>query len=83
MNRQVEFINEARAHAQAIWNAVLALEALQSEHNALDYGNTLTDGVGQNDGVTRAEVGSVVFDTADAIRAVFNAGHATNLAKLL
>lgn len=83
MNRQVEYINEVRAHARAIWAATLALKALQSEWNALAYGDNLTNGEGQNEGITKDEVGAVAFATTDAIIAVFNAGSATNLAKLL
>lgn len=83
MSRQLEYINETRAHTRAIWEATLALKALQTEHNALDYGNTLEDGTGENEGITADEVGAVVFATTDAIITVFNAGNATNLAKLL
>jgi hypothetical protein len=81
--RQGLFITEARRHAKAIWDGLNALEALQSEWNALDYGNTLPNGSGSNDGVTTTNVGAVVFDTANAIRTVLDAGHATNIAKLL
>lgn len=81
--RGSDFITEARQHARKLWDAVNALEALQKEYNALDYGNTLADGVGDNEGYTKLEVGSVVFDTANAIRTVLNSGHATNVAKLL
>ena len=82
-NRQQDFISTVRNHAKAIWAAEQALLALQSEWNALDYGNTLEDGLGENAGITRAEVGSVTFDTANAINTLFGQGHATNLAKLL
>lgn len=83
MARESDFITEARQHARAFWNAINALEALQKEYNALDYGTTLDDGVGENAGITRQQVGAVVFDTANAIRTVLNTGHATNVAKLL
>ena len=83
MSRESDFITEARTHARALWNAVNALEALQKEHVALDYGTTLDDGDGENEGITKSMVGSVVFDTANAVRAVLNAGHATNVARLL
>ena len=46
-------------------------------------GYTLPDGSGENDGITKAEVGAVVFDTANALVTLLNAGHATNMAKLL
>ena len=53
------------------------------EWNALDYGTTLDAGEGENAGIVRADVGAVVFGTADALRTVLNSGHATNMAKLL
>jgi hypothetical protein len=49
----------------------------------LIYGNTLPAGTGTNAGLTHVEIGAVVFDTANAMVAVLNAGHATNMAKLL
>jgi len=82
-DRQADYITEARQAARALWDAILKLEALQSEWNALDYGTTLSDGEGENSGYTKTEVGAVVFDTANAMRGVLNAGHATNVAKLL
>ena len=81
--RTDEYIRQARYHAKAIWDALNALEGMQKEWNALDYGNTMQDGSGDNEGYTSQEVGAVVFATADAMRALLNTGHATNLAKLL
>lgn len=83
MSRQSDYISETRQAARDLWDAVLKLEALQSEWNALDYSNMLVGGEGENEGYTKLEVGAVVFDTANAMRAVLNGGHATNLAKLL
>lgn len=83
VDREQDFITHARTHARALLGAILALEAAQTEYNALDYGSTLDDGTGINTGITRAMVGAVVFDTANAMRVVLDAGHATNLAKLL
>lgn len=83
MSRESDFITIARQHNRAIWDGINALVALQREYNALDYGNTLDDGVGDNTGITGAEVGAVVFDTANAFVAVLAAGHATNMARLL
>ena len=56
---------------------------MQREYNALDYGNTLPDGSGENEGISKAEVGAVIFDTANALVALLDTGHATNMAKLL
>jgi hypothetical protein len=83
MARGSDYITEARQATRKLWDAVNALKALQLEYNALDYGNTLADGVGENEGYTKAEVGSVVFDTTEAILTLFGQGHSTNVAKLL
>lgn len=83
MSRQQDYITSARREAANLYNALLELEKLQSEWNALDYGNALPDGAGANDGITAVSVGAVIFDTANAMRGVLDQGHATNLARLL
>lgn len=84
MSREQDYITEARQLSRQIWDGVNGLVAPQREWNALDYGNTLEDGTGENGGITKAEVGAVVFDTANAIvTEVLAAGHATNMANLL
>jgi hypothetical protein len=81
--RQQDYITIVRQKNRQLWDAINELQALQREWNALDYGNTLAAGEGDNTGVTAAEVGSVVFDTTNAFVTVLGAGHATNMAKLL
>jgi hypothetical protein len=84
-NQKQAFINAARAAADQLWNAEQTLLRLQAEWNALDYGNALdnaTDFTGDNEGLTREQIGAAVFDSADAIKAVFDAGTATNLARV-
>jgi len=81
--RQQDFYTLARNHSKAIWDGINALVALQREWQALDYGNTLEPGAGANDGLTKTEIGAVVFDTTNAMVAVLAAGHATNMARLL
>lgn len=83
MARGSDFITLARQHNKNIWDGINALVALQREWQALDYGNTLADGEGANSEYTADEIGAVVFDTANAFVAVLNAGHATNMARLL
>ena len=83
MARGSDFITLARQHNKAIWDAINELVGLQREWNALDYGNTLEPGAGANDGLTKTEIGAVVFDTTNATLAVLASGHATNMAKLL
>ena len=81
--RPQDYITLARQNNKQLWDALNNLVALQREYNALDYGTTLPDGEGDNTGITKEEVGAVVFDTANALVAVLAAGHATNMAKLL
>ena len=81
--RGSDYITLARQYNRQIWEAINNLKSLQREWNALDYGSTLDAGIGANAGILPAEVGSVVFDTADAMIAVLDAGHATNMSKLL
>ena len=81
--RPQDYITLARQNNKQLCDALNNLIAVQREYNALDYGNTLEDGEGDNTGITKAEVGAVVFDTANALAAVLAAGHSTNMAKLL
>ena len=83
MSRQADYITAARAANRKVWDGINVLKALQREYNALDYGNTLPDGSGENEGISKAEVGAVIFDTANALVALLDTGHATNMAKLL
>ena len=83
MRLQSDYITEARAANRKVWDGINALKSLQREYNALDYGNTLPDGSGENEGISKAEVGAVIFDTANALVALLDTGHATNMAKLL
>jgi hypothetical protein len=81
--REQVYYTRVRAANQAVWDGINELVALQREYNALDYGNTLDAGEGAHAGITKTDVGAVVFDTANALVAVLSAGHATNMAKLL
>lgn len=84
MSRQADYVTIARQHVRDLWNALNAIEEMQKEWNALDYGTTLaTAKEGDNTGITAAQVGACVFDSANALRTVLNAGTATNLARLL
>lgn len=83
MARNQDYITLARNANRQVWDGINALVALQREYNAMDFGNTLPDGAGANAGITKAQVGAVVFDTANAFAAVLAAGHATNMARLL
>lgn len=85
MSRQSDYVTEVRENARKLWDAVNTLESLQHEWQALDYTNTLTSEAfqGLNDGLTPTNVSDVVFTTIGAIRDLLNAGHGTNLARLL
>lgn len=83
MNRESDYITSVREANRDLWNSINTLVAFQREWTALDYGNTLSEGTGDNAGLTAAEIGAVVFDTANAMVALLNTGHATNMAKLL
>lgn len=82
-NRHQNYISGIRASNRKVWEGIQELVAAQQEWNALDYGNTLPAGEGENEGLTKLEIGAVAFDTANAMRIVQNDGHATNMAKLL
>jgi len=81
--REQDYIAIARQYNRAIWEALQGLIGLQSEWTALDYATTLDEGTGPNEGLAAADIGAVVFDTADAMRTLLQSGHATNMAKLL
>jgi hypothetical protein len=84
--RQAAYYREVRSLVQSLWASIYGLQDRQHEWDALDYGNTLIDAGdadGDLNGITAAELGSCVHGTADAMVAVLDAGHATNLAKLL
>lgn len=84
--KQEDYISRVRVEANKILSAVDNLKSiLQDEWNAGAYGDTLPDGSVNNAGITRAETGAVVFDTADAIDTLLRASgnaHLGNLYKL-
>jgi hypothetical protein len=81
--RHQNYISNIRAATRKVWDGLNELKTAQQEWNALDYLNTLQPGEGENDGITPAMVGSVVFDTANALNATRSGGHDTNMARLL
>lgn len=83
MTRDESYYANVRQAAQQVWFSLHQLKDAQDQWNALDYGNTLADGTGVNAGVTKDQLGAVVFDTTNAIFVVLAAGSSTNLAKLL
>jgi hypothetical protein len=83
VSAEQDYITAVRAANRAVWEGINALKAAQRRWNALDYGNTLDDGEGDNAGILAADVGAVVFATTEALIAVLDAGSATNMCKLL
>lgn len=84
MSRESDYIGLVRQKTKEFWDSYHTLRALQTEWNALAYGDNLDDGEGENAGYTAAEVGAVLFATMDKVKEqIFDTGHATNLAKLL
>lgn len=81
--RLSDFISQVRIANKQVYDGLNTLIAFQREWSARDYGTHLPDGTGVNEGLTHVEVGAVIFDTADAISALLDTGHATNMAKLL
>jgi hypothetical protein len=82
-NTDQAFYMDAKEHTRALWEALHSLLAMQTRWNALDSGNTMGAGEGSNLGLVAADVGAVVFASADAIKGLLDGGHATNMAKLL
>lgn len=83
MSRAEEYYQQVRDANRAIWDGINQLKGLQREWNALDYGTTLPNEPVGNEGIMSAELGAVVFDSANALEATLASGHATNMAKLL
>jgi hypothetical protein len=81
--RDAEYITKVRQLNRQLWEAIVNLQECQRQWTALDYLNTLPPGDKGNEGIVAADVGAIVFDTTNAFVAVLEAGHATNMAKLL
>lgn len=81
--RQQDYITGIRNANRKIWEGINELITAQREWTARDYGTTLPPGEGANEGITKAMVGAVTFDTANALVTTLNTGHATNMANLL
>lgn len=78
-----DFITLTRQEARAFWDSYNALLARQAEWNAQNYGATLDVGTNDNEGIVAAQIGSVIFDTMNAVKVVMDAGNATNITTIL
>lgn len=86
--RHSDYVSEVRAEARALWEAYHNLLELQDEWNARDFTTEFSDPGspafdGTNDDLDTIEVSAVVFDTTNAIKGLMDAGHATNVTRLL
>lgn len=88
-NRHEEFTSDVRQTARALWESHQHLKALKDEYAAQNFGSNepgqglVIDPDGVNAGVTKEELGSVLYATNDAIAALMNGGHATNVTAVL
>lgn len=82
-----DYITAVRVANQKVWDGINQLKAFQREWQALDYGTgtnlAIPTAPHVNSNMTKEALGAVLFDTANALSAVLDAGHATNMAKLL
>lgn len=85
MSRKNDYVAETRSEVRQLVAALDRLRSKQIEWNANNYGETLTDDdlIGVADGLHPSDIGAVIFDTVDALDAVLESGHASNLYRLL
>lgn len=66
-SRQSNFITLVRNVDELLWKVANELPTYQAEWNSNDYGNTLLNFEGENDGLDKDDIGPVVFDVANAL----------------
>jgi hypothetical protein len=84
-SRAQDYYTLVRQYNKQVHDGIQGLKVLQSEWNANGYGSSLPAGSGANSGISRSQLGAVVFDTTDALKAVLDANgaaHTGNMAKL-
>ena len=81
---QIDYVTKVRIAVRQLWDALNDLEALKREWAALDYLNTLSEAAfqGENAGLDVEDI-AAVLTTADALWALLDTGHGTNLARAL
>jgi hypothetical protein len=75
-------VTEFRTHLTTAYNAINAARSITEEVAAAGYAIEQSDLVGVNESITPAEVLSA-FSTFDAIDGLLDAGHRTNLSRLV
>jgi len=82
--RETNYVTEVRIAVRQLWKALNDMNALRREWTALDYLNTLSENAfqGENAGLDVEDI-AAVLTTADALWALLDTGHGTNLARVL
>ena len=82
--RETNYVTEVRIAVRQLWKALNDMNALKREWTALDYLNTLSENAfqGENAGLDVEDI-AAVLTTADALWALLDTGHGTNLARVL
>jgi len=82
--RETNYVTEVRIAVRQLWKALNDMNALRREWTALDYLNTLSEAAfqGENAGLDVEDI-AAVLTTADALWALLDTGHGTNLARVL
>jgi len=82
--RETNYVTEVRIAVRQLWKALNDMNALKREWTALDYLNTLSEAAfqGENAGLDVEDI-AAILTTADALWALLDTGHGTNLARVL
>lgn len=84
MSREQDFYTLTRQANTQIWDALNQMAALRREWTARDFGSSLDAGEGQNEGLVKDDLQSVLFTTGQALDEFLTNGfHYTGMAKLL
>lgn len=82
MNRPSDFVTEIRQLSTVFLQTVNGMDSLRREWDGLDYLHSLTESgafEGSNSDVDVDDIAAVIGTTLDAINALLNSGHRTNL----
>ena len=82
--RETNYVTEVRIAVRQLWKALNDMNALKREWTALDYLNTLSEAAfqGENAGLDVEDI-AAVLTTMNALWALLDTGHGTNLARVL
>lgn len=87
VRRESDYVTRVRENNRKLWDAFLTLKGLQEESTAQDYGTNLGPECfavnTEHEGLTKEDIIAVVFTTINAVDALLDTGHATNITKIL